>query len=877
MADQIPKRIIQTGRYVEQPLRNRAMIVNIRLLNPDFEYLFFNEERVQAFIDQEFPQYRKVFDSFRFPIQRYDFFRYLAVYRFGGFYFDLDVLLASPLTDLLNFGCVFPFEGLTFSRYLRTCYKMDWEIGNYGFGAAAGHPFLEAVIQNCVSSQTDSAWVRPMMRGTPFLSKQEFYILNTTGPGLLSRTLAENPELASDVKVLFPEDVCDVSKWHRFGEYGIHFMEGSWRSRKYHLVRRLAQEWESFKMWRLLKQSAKTGKRRKWGQDRTTGVAVPQTASQDIHNPLVSILIPAFNSDRWIGDSIRSALAQTWEPKEIIVVDDGSTDQTLKVAQQFAQQGVRVISQKQQGAAAARNKAFSLCHGDYIQWLDADDLLAPDKITRQMNARRKNGSKRILLSSAWGKFIYRHYRAQFTPSELWTDLSPLEWLLRKMGSNLYMQTATWLVSRELTEAAGPWNTRLLSDDDGEYFCRVLLQSEGVQFVPDAQIYYRGPGLAFRGLSYVELSAPRIEAHWISMKLHIRYLMSLEDSPRVREACASFVRTSLSYFYPDRLDIADEAQKMLVDLGGQRESPSLSWKYSWIKALFGWGMAKRCQQLLLTFRWSITRALDQARYRVDKLVTGIRSSAPSWVTRLHRYSQRVVARSFAVRPFEIKSNIPVISFTFDDFPRSSLLTGGAILQSHGVVGTYYACLGLMGTQAPTGPLFLPQDMELLLEQGHELGCHTFDHSHAWDTKPAAFEHSVVENREALSNLVPEATFKTLSYPISVPRAETKRRIAKYFDCCRCGGQTFNIGKVDLNYLSAFFLEKSRDNPEVVKKLIDQNREAGGWLILATHDVSENPTQWGCTPAFFDDIVRYAVESGARVLPVSQAYEVLRAKS
>src|SRR5579863_5055006 len=100
MLYQIPKRIIQTGRSVEQPLRNRAMMSNLKLLNPDFEYVFFDDERVQAFINQDFPQYRSVFDAFQFPIQKFDFFRYLAVYRYGGFYFDLDVLLDSGLSDL---------------------------------------------------------------------------------------------------------------------------------------------------------------------------------------------------------------------------------------------------------------------------------------------------------------------------------------------------------------------------------------------------------------------------------------------------------------------------------------------------------------------------------------------------------------------------------------------------------------------------------------------------------------------------------------------------------------------------------------------------------------------------------------------------------
>src|SRR4029078_12423266 len=90
---------------------------------------------------------------------------------------------------------------------------------------------------------------------------------------------------------------------------------------------------------------------------------------------LVSILIPAYNSEEWIADSLESALAQSWPNKEIIVVDDGSTDRTLDVVTRFDSKLVKVATQPNQGAAAARNKAFSLSNGDYIQWLDADDLL----------------------------------------------------------------------------------------------------------------------------------------------------------------------------------------------------------------------------------------------------------------------------------------------------------------------------------------------------------------------------------------------------------------------------------------------------------------------------------------------------------------------
>src|SRR4051812_30946343 len=89
----IPKLIIQTGKSRDLQLLEKACAANLQLLNPDFDYLFFDNRDVEIFIDNHFPEYRNVFDSFPAKIQKYDFFRYLAVYHYGGYYFDLDVLL----------------------------------------------------------------------------------------------------------------------------------------------------------------------------------------------------------------------------------------------------------------------------------------------------------------------------------------------------------------------------------------------------------------------------------------------------------------------------------------------------------------------------------------------------------------------------------------------------------------------------------------------------------------------------------------------------------------------------------------------------------------------------------------------------------------
>ncbi len=330
--------------------------------------------------------------------------------------------------------------------------------------------------------------------------------------------------------------------------------------------------------------------------------------------PLVSILIPAYNAQEWIRGTIRSAIAQTYPRTEIIVVDDGSRDSTVAVAREFESKGVRVIVQKNQGASAARNSAFSHCHGDYIQWLDADDLLDPDKIAKQMELVLQGLSPRALLSSPWAHFMYRPLTAKFAPSALWSDLSPKEWLLRKMEQNVYMQTATWLVSRELTEAAGLWDVRLLGDDDGEYFCRVLLASNGVRFVGDAKVYYRS--FRFDSLSYVGRFPEKIEAHWRSMLLHIRYLRSLGEDARVRAACLRFLRDSLFYFYPETSHIVKEASLLAEELGEPLGTPELSWKYTWIEKCFGWIAVKPVQHVLRKIRWRFAKKLDHVLFRLD---------------------------------------------------------------------------------------------------------------------------------------------------------------------------------------------------------------------------------------------------------------------
>ena len=263
-----------------------------------------------------------------------------------------------------------------------------------------------------------------------------------------------------------------------------------------------------------------------------------------------------------------------------------------------------------------------------------------------------------------------------------------------------------------------------------------------------------------------------------------------------------------------------------------------------------------------------------------LVFSMLGTAPGLLTRIQHRCRWTATRFLCGRFVRPRNTGPLISFTFDDFPQSALLRGGAILKSFGATGTYYASLGFIGRDMgehkgdhmPVGKMFSHKDLGHLLAEGHELGCHTFGHCHSWSTSPAAFEQSILENMSALHRISDGASFRTFSYPVSGPRPETKKRVARHFMCCRGGEQGFNAGRTDLNYLNAYFLRDGAADSEAIKALIDQNCRQKGWLIFATHDVSPSPTAFGCNPHVFEEIVRYALASGSSILPVAEACEL-----
>lgn len=331
--------------------------------------------------------------------------------------------------------------------------------------------------------------------------------------------------------------------------------------------------------------------------------------------PLVSILIPAYNAQDYLAETIQSAVNQTWAHKEVIILNDGSKDRTLDIAKGFAAKNVQVISTENHGLSAAVNAAYRNCQGDYIQELDADDILAPDKIERQLTALREPDNKRTLLSSPWAYFYYRTRMAKFVPNSFWRDLSPVEWLLIKLGQNLHMQNATWLVSREIADAAGPWDESLQYDQDGEYFARVLLASESVRFVPEGRVYYRVSGS--NRISFIGNSRNKKESLLRSMKLHVQYIRSLEESQRVHQACLKYLQNWFGIFCSDFPEAVLELQGLAAQLNGSLESPRFSWKYAWMASLFGPEAARWGQRVLPEEKTNMQRRWDRFLFKLER--------------------------------------------------------------------------------------------------------------------------------------------------------------------------------------------------------------------------------------------------------------------
>lgn len=235
-----------------------------------------------------------------------------------------------------------------------------------------------------------------------------------------------------------------------------------------------------------------------------------------------------------------------------------------------------------------------------------------------------------------------------------------------------------------------------------------------------------------------------------------------------------------------------------------------------------------------------------------------------LSRIRRGPVSAVSR----RDFPLSESGPLVSFTFDDFPRSALHLGGAILRNFQASGTFYTAIGLMDQTNSLGRQFCAEDLQTLLRDGHELGSHTFGHMSCRSSALHDFEADAWKGKQAVEEIAGGDRPHHFSYPYGHITLRAKARIGARMSSCRGIVPGINESPVDLNFLRANSLYSSSLDLESIDRLLAMNEERQGWLIFYTHDISKDPSAYGCKPFEFESVVKLALKRRARVLPVGQ---------
>ena len=232
------------------------------------------------------------------------------------------------------------------------------------------------------------------------------------------------------------------------------------------------------------------------------------------------------------------------------------------------------------------------------------------------------------------------------------------------------------------------------------------------------------------------------------------------------------------------------------------------------------------------------------------------------------------KTLTTRPVSATWPTGVISFTFDDFPKSALSAGATILESHGARGTYYTAFGLAKTHGAPGEMFDLDDVREAFSRGHEIACHTHTHINCATAKPAQLESEIRANAAAAAAALGGIPLINFSYPFGGISRRAKTAIRPFFASCRGIEPGINEGVPDYAELRANRIYTSLFDEARLRALVDRNRAVGGWLIFYTHDVGDAPSAYGCTGAELDSVVSYAA-SHSPVLPVREVVSAMGA--
>lgn len=306
--------------------------------------------------------------------------------------------------------------------------------------------------------------------------------------------------------------------------------------------------------------------------------------------PLVSLIIPCYNASRWLRASLESAFAQTWQPLEVILIDDGSTDDSRRIAQEFEPRGLRIVTQPNRGQCAACNHGLRIARGDYVKFFDADDLLSPDAIAIQVAALR--GKTDAIAYGEWARFRSDPAESSFTPRPGWHDAAPVDWLVEIWAdAQPMMQCAQFLVPRTVLDRCGGWRESLSLVNDFEFFARVVLAGSGIVFTPGARLYYRS-GIAG------SLSRGRTQRAWESayesLVTGTGHLLAAEDSPRTRQAAAAILQSLVYDMYPNMPALVAQLEARVAALGGSELAPLGGRGFALARRALGWKAARWLQ-------------------------------------------------------------------------------------------------------------------------------------------------------------------------------------------------------------------------------------------------------------------------------------------
>jgi peptidoglycan/xylan/chitin deacetylase (PgdA/CDA1 family) len=242
----------------------------------------------------------------------------------------------------------------------------------------------------------------------------------------------------------------------------------------------------------------------------------------------------------------------------------------------------------------------------------------------------------------------------------------------------------------------------------------------------------------------------------------------------------------------------------------------------------------------------------------------------WSEAKAKVSHRL-ATHLRVESVPLRNATPVVSFTFDDIPKSAATTGARILEDHGARGTFYVSGGLVGTASPNWAVVEVQDIVALHGQGHEIGCHTFSHKRTCDLDAPSLAEEITHNRRYFRSLDPSIKVGNFAYPFGYGSFARKRQLKAEFKSCRSIVPGVNSGAVDLQFLRSIPLIDQRIDRDGIERAFDDAQINNGWLIFYTHDVADRPSPYGCSPA----LMNHALEAASRrQIPVLNMAEALQ---